>query len=121
LNDGTASIVPNNIWKKMRARLQAQMKAQSDSTASGNTGSTTGQSAQAGGMPPAMAAAFIGALQGNAEALAAFTSKVAAISKGEVLAGAIEQNPELVVDGFNTATQRGYKKDETQTNLGFRT
>jgi len=91
-----------------------------DDSSSSSMGSRPSGQSQQGGLPRVMVAAYTGALQNVADALNQFRAHTRAITKGKMLEGAVEENPEAVVNGFNEGLSRGHKRDETQTNLGFR-
>jgi TP901 family phage tail tape measure protein len=111
---GSSSI--QSISERLRAQAASPSASAQGGSASSNNSSTQGK----GGIPAVLMAAIVGVIQGTREALVEFNARTRAISKGKMLEGAIEENPEAVVDGFNEATSRGHKKDETLTNLGFR-
>jgi hypothetical protein len=104
-------------------RLMGQQRGQAGGAVemvSGGSASAASGSGQSTGVAPVLVAAYTGALQNIAEVMGEFKDKLRAMSPGQVLSLGKDENPEAVVDGFNEGLARGHKRDETQTNLGFR-
>lgn len=123
LNDGEASVVSRNAWRKIRAKIEAKMREQAQkqaSTPATPAASPSRPQSQQGGIPPSLLAAIVGALQGNAEALERFIETYKPKSRGQMLEAMAEENPETIGKALNESLRRGSLKAEIQESLGLR-
>ena len=69
-------------------------------------------------MPPALAAAFVGAIQSSTETSQMLLRKLSTMSAGAFLAWAVKENPNAVADGLSRSLDGSHKSDELKRKLG---
>ncbi len=109
LNEGRATIAPTTPKPRVPVVVSAP-------ASSGNSSQSSKPSDS--GLPPAIVAAIVGALESNTATSQMLLKKLQTMGAGAFLAWAAKENPNAVADGLNRALDNSHKADELKRKLG---
>ena len=107
LNEGRATITPN-VPKLRVPSINAEPSG----------GSSQNSNSSGGGMPSALAAAIVGALNSNTAIGQLLLKKLKTMSPGALLDWAANENPNAFADGLDRALDGSHKADSLKRKLG---
>ena len=109
LNEGRATIAPRTPKPRVPVVVSAPVSSGSSSQSSKSS---------EGGLPPAIAAAIVGAIQSSTATSQMLLKKLSTMSAGAFLAWAVKENPNAVADGLDRALDGSHKSDSLKRKLG---